>query len=150
MADQRALYEQVILDHNKKPRNWGTIEDADHKAEGYNALCGDQFTIYMKMDGDVISDISFEGAGCAISKSSASVMTTLLKGKTTAEADALFHSFKEMITAPTDAELDEKALGKMAVFSGVREYPVRIKCATLSWHTMISALEDNDDPVSTE
>jgi nitrogen fixation NifU-like protein len=150
MPDQRSLYEQVILDHNKKPRNWGAMEGADHKAEGYNALCGDQFTIYMKMDGDVISEITFEGAGCAISKSSASVMTTLLKGKTIAEAQELFHSFTEMITSPTDAELDAKALGKMAVFSGVREYPVRVKCATLSWHTMLSALEDRDDPVSTE
>ena len=150
MSDQRALYEKVILDHNKKPRNWGAMEDADHKAEGYNALCGDQFTIYMKMDGDVIANISFEGAGCAISKSSASVMTTLLKGKTIAEANELFNSFKDMITSTLDTELDEKALGKIAVFSGVREYPVRVKCATLSWHTMISALEDNDEPISTE
>lgn len=151
MPDQRSLYEKVILDHNKSPRNYHVMDDADHKAEGYNALCGDQFTIYLKMDDENhIEDIAFEGAGCAISKSSASVMTTLLKGKSQDEAKQLFTDFTGMITSKHDAPLDEKALGKLMVFSGVREYPVRVKCATLAWHTLISALEDREDSVSTE
>jgi nitrogen fixation protein NifU and related proteins len=151
MADQRALYEQVILDHNKSPRNYGEMECHDHKAEGYNALCGDQFTIFLKMgDGNVIEDISFEGAGCAISKSSASVMTTMLKGKTQDEAKAIFTGFTEMLTSDVDEPFDIEVIGKAQVFSGVREYPVRVKCATLAWHTLMSALEDADGTVSTE
>ncbi len=150
MPNKRSLYEQVILDHNKAPRNFGELPDADRKAEGYNALCGDQFTIFLKMDGDVIDTVQFEGSGCAISKSSASVMTTQLKGKTRSEAEALFQKFHAMITSGFDAELDEAGLGKLMVFSGVREYPVRIKCATLAWHTMLSALHDDDGTVSTE
>lgn len=151
MSDQRALYEKVILDHNKSPRNYGAMENADQKAEGYNALCGDQFTIYLKFgEGDVIEDVAFEGAGCAISKSSASVMTTLMKGKTRHEAHEMFNDFTSMITSNHDTPLDDKALGKMMVFSGVREYPVRVKCATLAWHTLISALEGVEKPVSTE
>lgn len=150
MPDKRSLYEQVILDHNKAPRNFGELPDADRKAEGYNALCGDQFTIFLKMDGDVIDTVQFEGSGCAISKSSASVMTTQLKGKTRGEAEALFQKFHAMITSGFDAELDEAELGKLMVFSGVREYPVRIKCATLAWHTMLSALHEEDETVSTE
>jgi nitrogen fixation NifU-like protein len=151
MADQRALYEKVILDHNKSPRNFGEMENPDHKAEGYNALCGDQFTIYLKIgENDIIDDIKFEGAGCAISKSSASVMTSMLKGKTQAEARELFTNFTEMITSEIDSPVDEKVLGKLMVFSGVREYPVRVKCATLAWHTLVSALEDAQGTVSTE
>lgn len=150
MSSERQLYEQVILDHNKKPRNFRAIEDADAAIEGYNPLCGDRFTVYLKLDGDTIEDAAFEGAGCAISKSSASVMTTLLKGKTREEARALFGEFKDMITSGTDAPLDKDKLGKLMVFSGVREFPVRIKCATLAWHSMISALEGEDEPVSTE
>lgn len=151
MPDQRALYEKVILDHNKSPRNYHAIEDPDRKAEGYNALCGDQFTVYLKFDSEGrIDDIAFEGAGCAISKSSASVMTTLLKGKTQDEAKHLFEAFTNMITSEHDAPLDDKTLGKLMVFSGVREYPVRVKCATLAWHTLISALDGDQDPVSTE
>ena len=151
MSDQRALYEKVILDHNKSPRNFGEMENPDHKAEGYNALCGDQFTIYLKIgDGDVIEDIKFEGAGCAISKSSASVMTTTLKGKTLTEARELFTNFTEMITSDVDSPLDDTSLGKLMVFSGVREYPVRVKCATLAWHTLVSALEDTNGTTSTE
>lgn len=151
MSDKRTLYEQVILDHNRKPRNYGEMPDADRRAEGYNPLCGDQFTIYLKLgDDDTIENIQFDGAGCAISKSSASVMTTLLKGKTFEEAQALFERFKKMITSEPDAALDADALGKLMVFSGVREYPVRIKCATLAWHTMLAALEDRDNAVSTE
>jgi nitrogen fixation NifU-like protein len=151
MADQRSLYEKVILDHNKSPRNFGEMEHPDHKAEGYNALCGDQFTVYLKVgDDDTIEDIKFEGAGCAISKSSASVMTSELKGKTCAEAKQLFTDFTEMITSEVGSELDDKALGKLMVFSGVREYPVRVKCATLAWHTLVSALDDAQGAVSTE
>lgn len=151
MSNQRALYEKVILDHNKSPRNFGEMKNPDHKAEGYNALCGDQFTIYLKIDeNDIIEDIKFEGAGCAISKSSASVMTTTLKGKTQAEAHELFTNFTEMITSDVDSPLDDKSLGKLMVFSGVREYPVRVKCATLAWHTLVSALEDAKGTTSTE
>lgn len=151
MADQRALYEKVILDHNKSPRNYGEMENPDHKAEGYNALCGDQFTIYIKIsDDDIIDDIKFEGVGCAISKSSASVMTSMLKGKTQAEARDLFTDFTKMITSEINTPLDDEKLGKLMVFSGVRQYPVRVKCATLAWHTLISALEDAQDTVTTE
>jgi len=150
MPNNRTLYEQVILDHNKSPRNYGVMDDPDLHADGYNALCGDQFTVYLKMNGDVIEDMRFDGSGCAISKSSASVMTTLLKGKTKDEAQALFAQFKEMITSEVGSPLDEEALGKLKVFGGVREYPVRIKCATLAWHTLASALEGDNEAVSTE
>lgn len=150
MSSERQLYEQVILDHNKKPRNFHKMEDADSQVEGYNPLCGDRFTVYLKMDGDRIAEASFDGAGCAISKSSASVMTTLLKGKTRNEARELFGKFKDMMTSGTDAPLDKDDLGKLMVFSGVREFPVRIKCATLAWHSMLSALEGEGTSVSTE
>ena len=150
MSDSRALYEQVILDHNKKPRNFKKLEDADHSVEGFNPLCGDHFTIHLNLDGDVITEITFEGSGCAISKSSASVMTTILKGKTRAEAEALFERFHAMITDEPDAPVDEEALGKLRVFAGVREFPVRIKCATLAWHALHSALTSDDNAVSTE
>ncbi len=151
MADTRQLYEQVILDHNKTPRNFGELPNADRKAEGYNALCGDHFTVFLNLDGDTIGEVHFAGAGCAISKSSASVMTTLLKGKSVAEAEALFEKFRAMITSDHTAPLDADGLGKLMVFSGVREYPVRVKCATLPWHTMLSALHGpTPEPVSTE
>lgn len=150
MSDKRTLYEQVILDHNRKPRNYGEMAGADAHAEGYNPLCGDQFTIYLKMNGDTIEDVQFDGAGCAISKSSASLMTTLLKGKSQEEARRLFEKFKNMITSEPNTELDAEDLGKLMVFSGVREYPVRIKCATLAWHTMLAALEGGTKGVSTE
>lgn len=150
MSGARALYEQVILEHNKRPRNFHEMEDATRKAEGMNPLCGDQFTVYLKLDGDKIADVSFHGAGCAISKSSASVMTTLLKGKTLKEAEALFVKFHKMITSDPETPLDDEALGKLAVFGGVRAYPVRIKCATLPWHAMLAAIDAKNDPVSTE
>ena len=150
MADNRALYQKVILDHNKSPRNFGVMEDPDVEAEGYNALCGDQFRVYMKIKDGTIEEVQFEGPGCAISKSSASIMTTLLKGKTLEEAERLFDSFKGMITSTPDAPFDEKELGKLVVFSGVREFPIRVKCATLVWHTVLSALKGEADTVSTE
>ena len=150
MTERRALYEKVILDHNRSPRNFGKMPDPDFQAEGYNALCGDHFTVYVRMDGDRIKELKFEGAGCAISKSSASVMTAELAGKTRAEAEAVFGRFKGMVTSDPGTPLDEKSLGKLAIFGGVREFPVRVKCATLAWHTALSALRGAHDPVSTE
>lgn len=150
MSETRALYEQMILDHAKKPRNFKTLDPCTGKSEGFNPLCGDQFTVYIRMDGVVIQEIAFTGAGCAISKASASLMTTLLKGKTIAEARTLFTRFHQMVTSPPDQPLDETGLGKLCVFGGVREYPVRIKCATLAWHTLAAALEGKADPISTE
>jgi nitrogen fixation protein NifU and related proteins len=150
MANARSMYEQVILDHNRAPRNFGPMPDADRKAEGYNPLCGDQFTVYLKMDGDRIAGVRFEGAGCAISKSSASIMTTLLAGKTRNEAEALFGRFKTMVTSNPDIPVDAHGLGKLAVFSGVREFPVRVKCATLPWHALLAALTGETGAASTE
>ncbi len=150
MAGNRALYEQVILEHNKKPRNFREMPDATRKLEGFNPLCGDHFTLYVKLNGDIVEDVSFSGAGCAISKSSASVMTTLIKGKTIREAEQLFATFHKMVTAPPDAPVDEESVGRLAVFAGVREFPVRIKCATLAWHTLLSILDGKDSAVSTE
>lgn len=150
MSDSRALYEQVILDHNRRPRNFCKLPDADQTIEGFNPLCGDHFTIYLKMDGDVIAQVAFEGAGCAISKSSASVMTTELKGKTRQEAKHIFEAFHTMVTSSPETSIDESSLGKLRVFSGVREYPVRIKCATLAWHALMAALEGKESLISTE
>jgi nitrogen fixation NifU-like protein len=150
MANNRALYEQVILEHNKKPRNFHPMEDADRSVEGMNPLCGDHFTIFLKFDGDTISDVSFDGSGCAISKSSASIMTMMLKGKTKKEAEALFEKLHHLLMSSTDAEVDTKELGRLAALAGVREFPVRIKCATLAWHAMVQGIRGEDDAVSTE
>lgn len=149
MSDLRELYQQVILDHYKRPRNFQKLEGANRHAEGYNPLCGDEITVYLNMDGDVIKDISFQGAGCAISQSAASLMTTALKGKTKAEAEELFRKFHEMVTGE-GGDADPMELGKLAVFCGVSEFPVRVKCASLPWHTMRAALKGQDAPVSTE
>lgn len=143
---KRTLYEQVILDHNKNPRNCRQMTEPSCKSEGFNALCGDQFTVFLKIEDDKIVDVSFQGCGCAISKSSASIMTTVLKGKTKAEAEALFARFHEMVTSEPDAPVPPGDLGKLEVFCGIREYPVRVKCATLAWHTMIAALENKTEP----
>ena len=150
MSNERALYQQVILDHNKSPRNFGVMEDPEFEAEGYNALCGDQFRVYLRMKDGIIDEVQFEGSGCAISKSSASIMTTLLKGKTRKEAELLFDSFKNMMTSEPDASIEAKDLGKLVVFSGVREFPIRVKCATLAWHTLLAALKGGAETVSTE
>lgn len=150
MDTRRSLYEKVILDHNKNPRNFGELPDCNRRAEGYNALCGDQLTVFLKLEDDKITEVSFQGCGCAISKSSASIMTTLLKGKTPQEAEELFAKFHRMVTSSPEGPADEQDLGKMAVFCGVRDYPVRVKCATLAWHTMLAALDQKDDVVSTE
>jgi len=149
MSDLRELYQQVILDHYKRPRNFQKMECANRHAEGYNPLCGDQITVYLQMDGDVIKEISFQGAGCAISQSAASLMTTALKGKTKAEAEELFKKFHDMVTGE-GAGADPMELGKLAVFCGVSEFPVRVKCASLPWHTLHAALEGKDVPISTE
>jgi len=150
MSELRELYQQVILDHSKRPRNFLKLQDADRTAEGHNPLCGDEITIYLKMDGDVIQDIGFQGAGCAISKASASMMTSALKGKTKADAEALFGKFHEMVTGSRDTASDPAGLGKLEVFCGVCEFPVRVKCASLAWHTLRAALDGNEKPVSTE
>jgi nitrogen fixation NifU-like protein len=147
MSDLRDLYQEVILDHSKRPRNFRSMPDADRTAEGYNPLCGDRETVFVNMDGDVVRDVSFQGAGCAISTASASMMTESVKGRTRAEAESLFERFHDLIVGK-GGESDE--LGKLAVFSGVREYPVRVKCATLPWHTLKAALAKDGAKVTTE
>jgi nitrogen fixation NifU-like protein len=148
-SDLRDLYQETILDHGKRPRNFRTLENANRRAEGYNPLCGDRETVYLDLEGDVVRDISFKGAGCAISTASASMMTESLKGKSRSEAEALFQKFHELITGKTRTS-GGPSLGKLEVFEGVRDYPVRIKCATLPWHTMRSALSGEGQGVSTE
>jgi nitrogen fixation NifU-like protein len=150
MSELSELYQEVILDHNRRPRNFYKIEDADRVAEGTNPLCGDQVTVYAKIDGDVIQDLSFQGQGCAIAKASASMMTASLKGKTTQEAHALFESVHEMLTGGMDPDAAEAELGRLAVLSGVRQYPVRVKCASLSWHALRAALRGTEPSVTTE
>jgi nitrogen fixation NifU-like protein len=139
------LYQNVILEHNRSPRNYRAMPDADGRAEGNNPLCGDQVTVFVRMDGDVIGDVSFQGAGCAISRASASLMTGAVKGKTRAETDALFNRFRRLVTGTLTDEAPE-TLGKLAVFSGVSEFPIRVKCASLAWHTLRSALQGGQDP----
>lgn len=141
------LYQEVILDHNRRPRNFRTIEDGRH-AEGYNPLCGDRLTVYLRIQGDRIQDASFLGSGCAISKASASLMTDIVKGKTIAEAEALFERFHRLITRSVEDPVDD--LGKLSVFAGVRQYPARVKCASLAWHTLRAATEARNEVVSTE
>lgn len=147
MSDLTDLYQEVILDHNRRPRNFRKIEAPSHHAEGYNPLCGDRFNLYVQVNGGVITDMAFEGSGCAISKASASLMTDALKGKTVAEADGLFQRFHRVVTTPPDQPVED--LGKLSVLAGVREFPVRVKCASLAWHTMKAAL-DREQIVSTE
>lgn len=146
----RELYQQVILDHNKSPRNFRKLETANHHAEGYNPLCGDRIDIYIKLDNDKIADISFQGSGCAISKASASLMSTMVKGKTIEEAGKLFEKFHHLITGKLNEEVDTEDVGKLAVFAGVREFPSRVKCASLAWHTFNSALKEENKTVTTE
>jgi nitrogen fixation NifU-like protein len=150
MSDLRELYQEVILDHNKRPRNFRMIESPTRTAKGHNPLCGDWLTVYLNIDGDRIADVAFEGSGCAISKASASLMTEAVKGKTVAEAEALFQRFHNLVTSPPDEPVSTNGLGKLAVFAGVREYPVRVKCASLAWHTMKNAVEDRADVAKTE
>ena len=149
MSDLRELYQEVILDHNKHPRNFGEIEGADRHAEGYNPLCGDRFVVYLNLDGNVITNVNFLGSGCAISKASASLMTDAVKGKTVVEARQLFDRFRAMVTDDA-ATSDVEKLGKLAVFAGVRDYSTRVKCASLAWHTLRAACDDHHDVVTTE
>jgi len=149
MSDLRDLYQELILDHNKSPRNFRKIEPADRQADGHNPLCGDNITIYIKVTDSCIDDIAFVGSGCAISKASASLMTEALKGKSLAEVESLFQNFHSMVTGD-DENSDPSTLGKLKVMAGVSEFPVRVKCATLAWHTVQAAIEQKDDPVTTE
>jgi nitrogen fixation NifU-like protein len=150
MVELRDLYQQIILDHNRNPRNHREIDDPDRIASGDNPLCGDKIRVFLKLDGDVIKDVSFHGSGCAISQASASLMTTSVLGKTTAEADELFRQFKAMVMGGTDETKGPKGLGKLAAFAGVREFPARVKCANLAWHTLHAALGSEAEPVTTE
>ena len=147
MSDLSDLYQEVILDHNRRPRNFHALAGASHTAEGYNPLCGDRLTLYLKLAGETIEDVSFEGAGCAISKASASMMTDALKGRTIAEANALFERFHRMVTTPPDQAVED--MGKLSSLAGVREFPVRVKCASLAWHTLKAAL-DRETKITTE
>jgi nitrogen fixation NifU-like protein len=139
MSDLTDLYQEVILDHNRRPRNFRVLAGASHSAEGYNPLCGDRLTLYLKITGDTIEDVTFEGAGCAISKASASMMTDALKGRSLAEANDLFERFHRMVTTPPDQGIEN--MGKLSSLAGVREFPVRVKCASLAWHTFKAALK---------
>jgi nitrogen fixation protein NifU and related proteins len=145
--DLRDLYQEVILDHNKRPRNFRVPDPVNRKAEGYNPLCGDKITVFLYVDGETIKDLAFQGTGCAISKASASMMTDALKGRTVAEANALFDRFHRMVTTPPDQGVED--LGKLSALAGVREFPVRVKCASLAWHTLKAAMI-NKCRVSTE
>jgi nitrogen fixation protein NifU and related proteins len=150
MSDLRELYQELIIDHSKRPRNFKVLEAADRKVEGYNPLCGDKITLFLELEHDRVKNVSFQGSGCAISTASASVMTESVKGKTLAEVEALFEVFHDMVTGKPPAAGNAPELGKLAVFSGVSEFPARIKCATLAWHTLHAALQGNGDTVSTE
>lgn len=150
MSELDELYQEVILDHNKSPRNFRTIANANRKAEGYNPLCGDHVTVFLEVDDGVIKDISFQGSGCAISKASASMMTTELKGKTEAVANQLFENVHNMLTGKADGDSPAEKVGKLAILSGVSKFPARVKCASLAWHTVIAALKGETWQASTE
>jgi nitrogen fixation NifU-like protein len=151
MSELSDLYQEVILDHNRRPRNFGVLPDADRSAVGHNPLCGDKLRVYLRVDGDRIAGISFEGSGCAISKASASLMTDAVSGRSVAEAEALFEAFHAMVKTPIDQPVDETGLGKLTVLAGVREFPMRVKCASLAWHTLHAAIANAPAvPVKTE
>ena len=150
MSELSELYQELILDHNRRPRNFGSLPDANRSADGYNPLCGDRLKVYLRLEDDRIAGVSFEGSGCAISKASASLMTDAVKGKTVGDATALFDRIHAMLTTPIDRPVDASDVGKLAVLSGVREFPVRIKCASLAWHTLKAALAASPEVVKTE
>jgi nitrogen fixation NifU-like protein len=150
LADLNDLYQEVIIDHSRRPRNFKELEGATGDAEGYNPLCGDRVRIYVKLEGDRLCDVSFEGSGCAISTASASILTESLKGKSRAEAETLFEKFHQLVTEGDRSGVPAAELGKLAVFSGVSKYPVRVKCATLAWHTLRAALRGSSKITSTE
>jgi nitrogen fixation NifU-like protein len=149
MSDLRELYQQVILDHNKNPRNFRELENPTRRVEGYNPLCGDHYTVFLSVDGDTVTDVSFVGSGCAISKASASVMSSTVKGKSKDEVSRLFETFHRLVTGDNSG-VDVTELGRLAAFSGVSEFPARVKCATLAWHTLRNALDGQAEPVTTE
>lgn len=149
MSELSDLYQEVILEHNKNPRNFREIADADQYADGKNPLCGDALRVYISMDGDTVTDVAFKGSGCAISKASASMMTQAVKGKTKTQAETIFDEFHRMVLGEFDEDSDDNHLGKLKIFAGVREFPARVKCASLSWHTLNAALH-GDDAVTTE
>lgn len=148
-SDLKDLYQQVIVDHSKRPRNYRVIEQANRRVDGYNPLCGDKVTIFVRLEDGVVKDISFQGAGCAISTASASLLTEALKGKTLEDAERLFESFHDLVTGLQPAH-EEPKLGKLEAFSGVCDYPTRVKCATLAWHTLRAALKGEGESVSSE
>ncbi|MEO8484638.1 MAG: Fe-S cluster assembly sulfur transfer protein SufU [Acidobacteriota bacterium] len=150
MSDLTDLYQEVILDHNRRPRNFGKLEGADHAAHGHNPLCGDKLTVYLGVEGDTIRDVRFEGSGCAISKASASLMTEAVKGHSITEALELFDRMHALLTTPIDQAVDADSFGKLAVLSGVREFPMRVKCASLSWHTLKAAIANPAAVAKTE
>jgi len=150
MNELQTLYQEVILDHNKNPRNFRVMPDATSVVEGYNPLCGDHYTIYLKVVDDVVKEVSFQGSGCAISKASASLLSTVLRGKTKKEADELFDEFHRLVTGKTDPGANSGELGKLAAFAGVSEFPARVKCAILAWHTVHNALQGKTETISTE
>jgi nitrogen fixation NifU-like protein len=150
MPELRELYQDVILEHSKAPRNYSALGTANRKAEGFNPLCGDRYVVYVDLAGDAVRDIGFQGSGCAISKASASLMTQSVKGKTQAEVEELFATFHKIVTGQAPDGANPGAVGKLSVFAGVSAYPVRVKCATLAWHTLRAALAGRDEPVSTE
>lgn len=150
MSDLRELYQEVILDHHKRPRNFREPAGSNRQADGYNPLCGDKITVFLELVDGTIRNVGFLGSGCAISTASASMMTESVKGKTEAEARELFSQFHQLLTGSQGGEVDARSLGKLAVFAGVRDYPVRVKCATLAWHTLRAALEETTETVATE
>ena len=152
MFDSQELYQEIVMDHNRRPRNFGSMTDSTATSEGFNPLCGDQITLFLKVTEDIVEDISFEGVGCAISKSSASMMTEGVKGKSVEEALTVFEAFREMITAKSDGSKDSEILGDLEILKGVAQYPTRIKCATLSWHNLQAALKGTESgrDISTE
>jgi nitrogen fixation protein NifU and related proteins len=150
MSDLRELYQELIIDHSKRPRNFRVLEGANRKLDGFNPLCGDKITVFLELENDRVKNIGFQGSGCAISTASASVMTESVKGKTLAEAEVLFDIFHNLVTGKPPAAGKSPELGKLAVFSGVSEFPVRVKCATLAWHTLHAALQGKGEMVSTE
>ncbi len=149
MSDLRELYQQVIIDHGRRPRNFAVTTTANHIKDGHNPLCGDKITIYLTMHNDIVESVTFQGAGCAISMASASLMTDAIKGKTIVEAENLFEQFHTLLTQPQAAEAQDK-LGKLTVLAGVAEFPARVKCATLAWHTLLAAIQQNPELISTE
>ena len=150
MIELRHLYQEVILDHNRAPRNQRHLERANHEADGFNPLCGDKIHLYLDVEANEVREVSFEGSGCAISTASASMMTEAIKGKNLAEVEKIFSSFHQLVTGSDHDLAGAEHLGKLAVFAGVREFPTRVKCATLAWHTLNAALANKPTPVSTE